>query len=129
MKNKGFTLVELVAVIALLGLLMAIIITSIMNSRESAYNKLNEEQRKSARGAAEMLAIDLDDDESDIYNCKGWMSGKCSFSSGIWTSATVTIDELKSNEYFSDSHNHCSGSVTITKSSYDYDISVDVNCK
>ena len=58
MNNKAFTLVELLAVIIILGLLVTITVPNIMNaidiSREKSYNSQVEEIEK----AAERWAVD-----------------------------------------------------------------------
>lgn len=132
--KKGFTLVEMLAVLVILGTILVLVVPMILNTRESALNKLSKEQIRSLKNAGEMLAIDLDENTSDIYNCKNnsWIKklNVCKMENGYWTKInSIKIDDLKKHAYFEDNANHCSGSITITKVSDDYNVDTSkANC-
>ncbi len=57
MKNKGFTLVELLAVIVILSLLAIITTVSIGNIMSSSKNSLSDEQKKNLEESAKIYYI------------------------------------------------------------------------
>lgn len=129
MNKNGFTLVELLAVIIILGIIMAFSVSAVMNTRNKTVETIGKQEKKNIEEAAKMLAVDLDDYMSDVYNCKqGWVV--CESTQGKWTEATVTLDDLKSNGYLDDNDSHCgTGDVTITKSDDGYDVDTSkINC-
>ena len=130
MNKKGFTLIELLAVIVILGIIMAFSVSAIMNTRESTMETIGKQEKKNIEEAAKMLAVDLDDYMSDVYNCnKDWIT--CSFVGKKWTVATVTLDNLKSNGYLDDNDSHCgSGTITIERDANgSYLVNLDeINC-
>lgn len=135
MKNKkGFTLVELLAVIVILSAILVIIVPTILNSKDSVLNRLSDEQIRGLKNAAEMLGLDLDDHYSNIYNCKSdsWIKelNVCKMENGHWTKIeNISIDDLKKYGYFEDKQNHCSGNVTITRGTNNYEVDTDtVDC-
>lgn len=142
MKKKGFTLIELLAVIGILSLLLLIAVPTVMRSRNAALNKMTEEQKNSIIQAGETLGVDLDDPESDVFNCNSetnsWI--ECEKSNNKWISAVVSIGELKNHDYFDDKGEHCNkdGKITITKQyddatdefiKYSVDFDANVTCK
>lgn len=131
MKSKGFTLVELIAVITVLALLLVIAIPGFMKARDNALQGLSKTQQKNLKYAGETVGVDLDDYMSDIYNCVGsWIEPKCNFgTSGKWESVELTVDELKEHNYFEDTDGHCKGSIFIMKRSSGYDVNLNgVTC-
>lgn len=130
--KRGFTLIEILAVITILALILAISVPMIMNSRQNAILGLNKAQQKNLKFAGETVGIDLDDYMSDIYNCLGsWIENKCKMdSNGKWTEVTLTLDDLIEHEYFDDVQKHCSGSITIVKRDSGYKVNYnDVKCE
>lgn len=128
--KKGFTLIEIIVVIGIITALMLIAVPSILNSRGSLENIITEEEKKNIKFAAELLAIDLDDNGSNIYNCKtgSWVaeSGNCEKNEeNKWTSITISIDELIQHDYFEDKSSRYTGNLTITKNGYNYEINLD----
>ncbi len=127
MKRRGFTLVELLAVIAVLALLLILAVPMVMKARDNTIRGLNESQKKNIRYAGEMVGIDLDDYASGIYNCQegSWIESKCTMANNSWTEVAVSLDDLKAQGYFEDYEGHCSGTVKIThkgRSGYDVDL-------
>ena len=134
MKKNGFTLVELLAVICILGIIMTIAAVSIFGSQSTALNKLSEEEQKNIKDAGKLIGIDLDDYTSEIYNCKtgSWIAASCTKDNTTkeWTSVKVTVENLVVNRYFTDTEGHCSGTITVTKSGSGYDVDIDsVSCQ
>ena len=58
MKNKGFTLTEILVVIALLSILIIIAVPAIMNVRNSVISKENEHEIEEIKSAASFYAQD-----------------------------------------------------------------------
>lgn len=56
-KNKGFSLLELLIVITIIGLLATVILNGVSNSRAKAYNSQIKQQLTSFRTAAEMYFL------------------------------------------------------------------------
>ena len=69
--RKGFTLVELLAVLVILSAIMAIVIPSLSSSMERAKNKKMESNKKLLISAAEMYVSDhrysIDNNSSSCY--------------------------------------------------------------
>ena len=81
MNNKGFTLVELLAVIVILSSMTLVVIASVSTSLIRREEKECEEQMELAKNAAKIYFSLLDDDSD----------------------TDVTVGELKSEGYFSNS--------------------------
>ena len=130
--NKGFTLIELIAVIVILALLLVIAVPSILNARNKAILGLDKEQKRNIEEAGKMLGIDLDDYMTDLYNCKGdWPSVCNKNDDGKWTSVKVQIHELKEKGYFTDEIDKCSGDIVIIKDTnnmYTVNLEENVRC-
>ncbi len=134
MKRNGFTLIELISVIAVIALILIIAVPSVFKGRENAIKGLSKEQEKNINDAVLILALDLDDYTSDIYNCnsRSWMSEKCEKDSKEkWVSATVTVEDLKSHEYFDDRKGVCSGTIKVSKTGSPYEVTLleDIECE
>ena len=118
MENKGFTLMELLVVIGLIAILLVIAIPSVLNVKNNALKGISKQEEANIKDASLLVAVELDDYESEIYNCKSgsWIASKCSKSSdNKWTSFSITLNDLIEHGYFSDKEKHCKGSVIVTK--------------
>lgn len=126
MKTKGFTLVELLAVIVLLSVLLVIAVPSILNTKNNALGAISKQEKENLQDAGNMVGIDLNDPTSDIYNCKSgsWIK-TCTGCSCNSNYAKVTVEALVDNGYFDDKNNKYEGSLTITKSDNGYDVNID----
>ena len=127
MNKRGFTLVELLAVISILALLLVITVPAVMNSRNNAIKGISKEEENSIKEAGKLVGIDLDDYTSEIYNCKegSWIESNCTLADGNWIEAKITIDELEKYNYFDDTQNHCSGVITVTKVESGYKVTLN----
>jgi prepilin-type N-terminal cleavage/methylation domain-containing protein/uncharacterized repeat protein (TIGR02543 family) len=85
MKNKGFTLIELIASIAILAMLSTIIVVAVSKSVNKAKEEANEVMMKSIRLAAEDYAV----------NNEGILTD---FSTNDWV--YITIETLMKSNYF-----------------------------
>lgn len=133
-EKKGFTLVELIAVISILAILLIIAVPTIITARNNALKGLDKEQRRNIQEAGKMLGVDLDDYLTDVYNCSAsWISTCNKDDKGKWTSVEVTIEDLKTHNYFTDEANQCSGTIIVNRkgvdNTYKVDLESSVKCK
>ncbi len=68
-KNKGFSLIELLMVIAIIGILSTIILNSLSQSRAKAYDSKVKQQLNSFRTAAEMYFQNNSNSYGTYANC------------------------------------------------------------
>lgn len=102
--NKGFTLVEIIAVIALLGLVIGICVPSVMNASENVKKKTLKNKVESIEKAAvlfgqdhrEYFNTDCSDDEK---TCDGKSSDLC-----ICYKETITVENLLASEKVQDEY-------------------------
>ena len=132
LKKNGCTIVELLTVIIVLSVIMVFAVSIITSASKNAENKLDEIERKNLIEAGKMLAIDLDDNDSEIYNCSGWIT-RCNKNSGKWTRVTITVSDLVSHNYFTDNRGHIDGTIKIiiysfdSQNNSDYYVTIDEN--
>ena len=68
MKNKGFTLVELLAVIVILGIILLVVMPSVTGILNRSQNRLNDEQEQAILNAARQWGTsNLLEDNGKIY--------------------------------------------------------------
>ena len=103
-RNKGFTLVELLAVIVILSILIVFAVPSVLNALVSARNQTHEENRRNVLDGA--LAYGLR--ELDLTVCaKNFKPTNVNSTSTPGCLAKVTIKELKDKAYITDNKNNC----------------------
>ena len=140
-KNKGFTLVELLAVIVLLGVLVTLVITQgtdIFHATKNQISKINEKNLKEAANTLANIIITCELDDNIYKELKDQEATdtkeNCSslkdklFSSGI----EVNIDSLKNLDLFEDVSNLCTGEMTITADENSYKVTANmenITCK
>ena len=113
--KKGFSLVELIGVVALLGLIVVIASTSGLGAFNNAKDKLKEEDEKTIVEAAKVLMTEIlycddnldielleNDDSTDFAYINGFTSGnvKCSnlLNKAKGIGLTITLDYLIDNK-------------------------------
>ena len=88
MKNKGFTLVELILVVVIMGIISAIVIPSIMKG-------LSDSEKQGGKSVEELLINNLklynDDNKFDIWCSENNDIGECQGNNDPWI---VSIDNL-----------------------------------
>ncbi|MDE5630013.1 MAG: type II secretion system GspH family protein, partial [Bacilli bacterium] len=67
MKNRGFTLVELLAVIVVLGIVMALTLPSAFDAFYKSRHKLDDYERSSIIDAGRLYITDLDEGNIDFF--------------------------------------------------------------
>ncbi len=73
MKNKGFTLVELLIVIAIIGILSSVVISSLGQTRKNADDAKVQSQLSSIRESAELYYISNGNYGASTFSCTGGM--------------------------------------------------------
>jgi len=125
MNKKGFTLVELLAVIVLLGLILVITMTNGFGIFNKAKSGINQIEENNLIEAAKVFLVDVDNgfvttgfDNSKIrVVCE---NGSCSYitidpnnvitkdaCNNTFCGTTVNVDYLKTNNYFNDNKGKC----------------------
>lgn len=80
--RKGFTLVELLAIMALLGVLLLVAVPNIANDNKQSKEREYNEYKKTIENAAEVYVETSDDTYADLKNNNG-------------VTATIQLSELK----------------------------------
>lgn len=140
MKNKkGFTLVELLAVIIILSILVIIAVPNISGALNAAKNKLSDVEKKHIEDASERVIL-------EVLNCDLWtnMAGETDYRTMFGLSENtsinckelqeavisknieIDIDNLRNYGYLTDINNTCSGKVKVYTSE-SYQINVDTS--
>lgn len=144
--KKGFTLVELLAVITILSVLMVFAVPSIMKSRNGTIKKLNEMEKKNIKEAATLLAGDIDNQSNGKdakSNCNSF-GLTCEYNYDniklkySLKKVTFKVSDLKRLGYYDEGEDakeikgtcNQNASITITANSNGYDVNTDnVTCK
>lgn len=129
MNKNGFTLVELLAVVVVLGLIAAVLVPIIQDTLNSSENKINSINIKQVEDAGkivgeEILFCDINDNTRKVV---GNNLTKCDemqeelYNQGI----TLNIKDLKTYKYLSDPNDLCTGSIIITADENTFKVSID----
>ena len=132
MKKNGFTIVEILVVIAIIGIITTVTVVIVQNTKERASSAIIEQEMKEIDTALRILGIDLNDYESDIYNCKedSWVETKCHINEETkkWQWVEVDIEDLKEQRYLKDTSSRCHGVVTLYNGTEDVLPEVTAEC-
>ena len=105
MKNKGFTLVEVIVVITLLGILVVFAATSIFKFINSSQESANKNSLKDVQDAALTYGLTLFiPDSCAIESLLTETNPNISVKQGC-TNQTVTVQDLIDQQYFKDEAN------------------------
>lgn len=131
MNKKGFTLVEILAVIVVLAIIMIIAIPNINDAFSTAKNKLSDIETKNIKEASETIILEVINCDIEVANYNELFSKssmKCSEMQNETIGKTIetTVDKLKEKGYFNDTSNKCSGSLLITTDT-NYKVSVNTS--
>ena len=138
--KKGFTIIELLAVLLVLGMLMVFAYPAIFKTEKAAEEVLNKAEERNLKDAAKLVAIDLDDYMSPIYNCKNgsWIKEYChtikdSEDNDVWYYVVFPVNLLIEKGYFTDNSNHCTKNnslIRINKQSQGYEVDLsNIKCE
>ena len=100
MKRKGFTLVEIMIVVAIIGLLAAIAIPNFVKARETAQKNACIGNLKQIEGAVQVWAIDANKTGTDTPSTGDLVSNylkkwpNCPKSGAAYTPAAVSADPV-----------------------------------
>ena len=123
MKRKnGFTLVELLAVIVLLGILITVAVPAVLRSLEGAVEETDKKAREYAMDAALTYGIS----KLKLPSCaNGFVPTNESSTSNAGCLKKVTVKFLKDNAYFTDNAENCKENAEILIYNYYLDNGVD----
>jgi len=123
-ENKGFTLMELLAVIVIIAVVVSVASVSINAVTKNAREKASEEMRGSLKDAAIIHALD----SVYLQKCTGnfsesdyssWSRRKCA--------TKITVSTLKSKGLFEDNRGYCSNDTEVIVYRYSDETSVNSN--
>ena len=122
MDKKGFTLVELISVIAVLGIIMVIVIPAVTKQLSNSKDALRKMNIKNAEESALLLITDLNTCDSEALNIlkteniltETQGESYClSIRNALKGGIEVSIDVLKKYNYLTDYDEQCSCTVTL----------------
>ena len=90
LNNKGFTLVELLAVIVILLAISMVAIPNITASLERTKNKLSDSQKKIFVSSAELF---ISENKNSLGYYSNFMNGTCCLSTNILKASNYITDE------------------------------------
>ena len=109
-KKQGFTLIELIAVIAVLGIIITISAASVSGVMKKAKDKASEEIRANLREAAITYSLS----EYKLQKCSESFSKEVyenknitNYSSNTNCAVQISVATLKEEGFFEDSKNYC----------------------
>ena len=132
MKNKkGFTLVELLAIIIILGLVVLIAIPEIMNAFNSAKNKISDIEKKHLIDSSEEAVLEIINCDMTITDFNYLFNKNVTTCSEmqeliIGKDIETSVYKLVEKEHFEDKTAKCNGTVIINTDS-NYKVTVDTN--
>lgn len=127
MNKKGFTLVELLAVIVILGLLAILVIPNVQESLSKSKKKLLEINREQISESVKVLVneviyCDMSNEAKEIFG------SDCNNVKGLlYNGYEINVNTLISYKILKDEANKCSGIVTVKVNSDNYNVSVDTS--
>lgn len=138
MKNKGFTLVELLAVVVVLAIIMIIAVPNVMKTLNASKTGLSNFEKKNIEDAAERLITEVINCEIsnntisvlqqyDITIVKG---NTCKVNQKKVIGKTInniTVKSLRDNKYIDDVKSRCNGKIEITVDANNYKVTVDTS--
>lgn len=130
MNKKGFTIVELLAVVVLLSIIMVLVIPNIRDAFTSGKNKLDDINKKQVEDAAkiiinEVIYCNMSAETKELLGTDSCKEARTKLVSGL------TIDDINKLN-LDDFRKQCSGSITIKidDDTYKEEINTDnVTCK
>ncbi len=132
MNKKGFTIVEILIVVGIIGIITTVTVVVIQSTKNKASSAIIEQEKKEIDSALRVLGIDLNDYESDIFNCMdgSWIKSKCHISDTTqkWQWVKVDVEDLKEYGYLKDNNFRCKGEVTLYNGNDDVLPEVTAEC-
>lgn len=93
--NKGFTLVEILAVISLLGVIMVLIIPGILNLVGDSKKRINELEKKDIMESGKLYLISIDENKTKYNDLSGYDFKKYMAENGYITVSLENLIDLK----------------------------------
>lgn len=130
MNKKGFTLVELLVVVVVLGLIAIVLVPIIQDTLNKSKNKINSINIKQVEDAGKIVAEEIlycDINSNTRCVIANNNLSKCDemqdvlYNEGI----ILNISNMKTYKYLSDPNDLCTGSIIITADENTFKVSID----
>ena len=104
MKKNGFTLIEILAVIIILGIITSIVTINVLGIRNNSFEDLLETKKQNLESAAIIYGQEHQEELTEKCTIDNYESNNC---------LTVTVKELLDGNYFNSTEKNSSGEIDL----------------